>query len=161
MLDQKKLQEILDYCPVTGTFTWKIKRQGIRRPEAGVLNNNGYWIVKIDGRPYRRARLVWFYVHGRWPIEEIDHINMNKLDDRIGNLREATRSQNIANAPKRSNNSSGYKGVSLKQGKWIAVIDTRRIGGTRHHLGCFSTPQEAHLAYKNAACHIYGPYARY
>lgn len=71
-------------------------------------------------------RLAWFYVHGRWPTADIDHINGNRDDNRLCNLREATRQQNIQNSKRRSDNRSGIKGVCWveSRGYWLASVKT-------------------------------------
>lgn len=104
----------------------------------------------VDYRYYYAHRLAWFYHYGEWPEGEIDHLNRNKTDNRIANLRDATHSvnvQNQLNAP--SHNTSGLMGAmwnSQKQ-KWQAAIVTR---GRRKHLGFYSQPIDAHKAYMAA-----------
>lgn len=82
---------------------------------------------------------------------------MDRSDNRISNLREATRSQNAMNARKQRDNTSGFKGVSRWRGKWQAKIQR---DGKQRFLGAFSTPQDAALAYKNAAINLHGEFAR-
>lgn len=77
--------------------------------------------------------------------------------NRIANLRQATRSQNMANARQKANNTSGFKGVHFLRGKWQAQI---QIGGRRIHLGCYLTPEVAHMAYRIAAKKHFGEFAR-
>lgn len=98
MISQEKLIEMLDYDKITGILTWKISRSGIAIGQiAGYRAKNGYWYIKINGKMYSRARLVWFYMTGEWPKAQIDHINGIRSDDRLNNLREATHSQNQMN----------------------------------------------------------------
>lgn len=154
MLDQKRLQEVLDYCPTKGEFTWKVRISGRRTvgQKAGGCHRTGYWRIQVDGKIYGRGRLVWLYVHGVWPREQIDHINLNKADDRISNLREATPAENTYNRSKNKNNTTGYTGVQLKRKKYVALIKGR-------YLGRFNTPEEAAFAYQTAARQLYGEYA--
>jgi hypothetical protein len=160
MLTQERLKELLDYDPETGIFTHRVSRG---RRVAGVVTNcattGGYIKLSICNKRYYAHRVAWIYVHGRWPSEQIDHINHVTSDNRIANLREATRSQNSANSGPRRNNKSGKKGVFfLRQtGKWRASIrkDKRRI-----YLGCFDTVEEAHASYAAAARDIHGEFAR-
>ena len=89
---------------------------------------------------------------------EVDHKNHDTLDNRRSNLRVATSSQNRANTVRRTDNKSGFKGVSPFQGKWRATI---RENGKHKHLGRFSTTEEAHQAYCAAATRIYGEFANF
>src|SRR5262249_22527605 len=95
---------------------------------AGSTNSQGRFQVRVDGRLYQAHRLVWLLHTGRFPVGEIDHINGDPLDNRISNLREATRAQNTANAKRRRDNSSGYKGVSRNGNRWSAHVGGRNVG---------------------------------
>lgn len=105
--------------------------------------------------------MAFLYVHG-WLPEEVDHINNNgpKDDNRICNLREATKSKNQFNRGRTKNNTSGFKGVQFKKdiGKYRARIKNNLKD---IHLGYFSTPEEAYEAYKEAALRLHGEYARF
>jgi HNH endonuclease/AP2 domain len=90
--------------------------------------------------------------------ETVDHINGDRKDNRRDNLRIATQSQNCANKKKLKSNTSGYKGVHLYRGKWKSSI---RANGKQIYLGSFSTPEQAHEAYKAAAIKYYGEFARF
>lgn len=89
---------------------------------------------------------------------EVDHINRNKLDNRKENLRLATTSQNHANKPKQSNNTSGYKGIHWRKNrnKWIATI---QVNKNRKYLGCSSDIKEVVKIYNEAAKSYFGNYA--
>lgn len=115
--------------------------------------------IGIDGRQYLASRLVWLYVHGEWPSKNVDHINGDAADDRICNLRLAEQSQNMANIGRPAHNTSGFKGVSFDKTrqKWVAQIKENK---THHFLGRFSTPEEAHAAYCEAAHRLHGDFAR-
>ena len=150
MLNQTELRSLLNYCPDTGLFTWVSTRCG--RAMAGNVagtNSNGYIHIKIGNSIYRAHRLAWLYTHGCWPRDEIDHINGDRKDNRILNIREATKAQNNRNTGISKNNTSGYKGVSRIRGKWRARIGIE--GGKQMSIGHYSTPYEAHLAYEEAA----------
>lgn len=104
-------------------------------------------------------RIAWYMATGVDPIDfELDHINGDKTDNRICNLRRATRADNNRNQTKRKNNTSGYKGVSWSKtySKWVAYIG---VDWKRQHLGYFDTPKGAHVAYKDAANKLHGPFA--
>ena len=146
-LTVERLREVLDYCPDTGVFTWKIRTNSRVKvgDVAGCLDKDGYLRIQIDSRLHFTHRLAWFYVTGEWPPDQIDHINGIRDDNRIANLRAATRSENGQNRRKpQANNTTGYLGVTRHRGKFLAKI---RLDGKRKHLGLFNTPEEAHAAY--------------
>ena len=112
--------------------------------------------IRIDGKGYQAHRLIWLYVNGAWPVNEIDHVNGVRNDNRISNLREVTNSQNLQNQRKPSlNNTSGFLGVSAYGGKWLAQI---KLSGKKQHIGYYDTPAEAHAAYiaKKREIHPFG-----
>jgi len=162
-LAPERLRELLRYDAETGTLWW-IARIGSVVPgqQAGKAGNRGYVKLKID-RVYCVAhRVAWVLHHGH-PIPrgmQIDHINGDRGDNRIANLRLATGSQNKWNAPAHKTNRSGFKGVTLHKasGLWVATI---KANTTRHHLGYFRTPEQAHAAYKAAADRLHGEFARH
>lgn len=143
----ERLRELLSYDPATGELRWSIRRGNVRAGSlAGSLDSHGYLRVSIDGRFYKAHRLVWMHVHGAWPAGEIDHINMVKTDNRIANLRDATRSENQKNTLLYRRNSSGYRGVcwSKQKNRWQAMISEN---GRLRHLGYFDCPESASAAY--------------
>lgn len=160
MITVERLKEVLEYDPSTGDFRW---RQTLgRRAKAGNVAgcrsaSKGYAEIQIDGKLYKRHRLAYLYVHGYLP-SEIDHVSRERGDDRIDNLRPATRSQNRANSSLHSNNTSGAKGVTWhsKQRKWNATISVNR---KRIHLGCFDDIGLAADAYRAAAIKHFGAFA--
>lgn len=148
----------LDYDATAGKFTWRVTRMKGR--VAGAVQHNGYRAIKIGPKLLLAHRMVWFVEHGKWPDGSVDHINGNKDDNRIVNLRLATKSQNAANAKRYASSQSGVKGVSFRGGKtptWMARI---AVGGKRLYLGCFSSPELAHAAYLDAAKKYHGDFAR-
>lgn len=98
-LTRERLSEVLEYDAIVGEFRWKKPTSPRMRvgSVAGTINHDGYRVIAIDREHFRAGRLAWFYTHGRWPEPEIDHINRIRLDDRIDNLREATRSEQLRN----------------------------------------------------------------
>ncbi len=165
-LTLERLQEALRYEPKTGLFFWKIRRQGIGGKyyevgsSAGHLNGpEGYWCICIDRKRYAAHRVAWIIMTGEWPDHEIDHINLDRSDNRWVNLRAADDKQNSANRPVRSDNRLGVKGVSLtNSGKYQSSI-TR--SGVCHYLGQFETIDEAKAAYDKAAKVHHGEFARF
>lgn len=152
MITYERLLEIIDYDSLTGIFTRKVKvgRNCRLDKPLGRLNTRGYLDCKIESKIYSLHRLAWFYVTKNWPIDQIDHINCIKTDNRFENLREATRSQNMCNKNKMKHNKSGYKGVywDKQSSKWKAQITINKV---QKCIGSFDDPLEAHNAYCNAA----------
>lgn len=156
MLTQKRLHYLLRYDPKTGEFTRNIARPGYRAgTKAGSITSKGYIEIKIDGRSYLAHRLAWFYTHGRWPKQHLDHRDRVPSNIRLGNLREANKSLNGANVGIQKNNTCGFKGVCRDHGKFRASI---RYHGKRRHLGTFRTAAEAHIAYVIAAKKLFGDF---
>lgn len=167
------LVSILDYNPETGIFVWRERPvEHFKRPQdsrmwnfrysgktAGWKTDTGYIIITINYVYYRAHVLAWLYETGVYPKTKIDHINLIKTDNRICNLRLANDSQNSCNSGKRPNNTSGYKGVTYHKigKKWQAQIE---LNNNYIYLGLFSTAQEAHQAYCEAAIKHHGEFAR-
>ncbi len=107
-----------------------------------------YRRLMYKGFEYREHRLIWFYVYGNWPTE-IDHINGDGTDNRLINLREVTRSENMRNTKLRSDSTSGICGVTwLKdRSKWLARVVG--IDGKRLYLGCYESKEQAEEAVLN------------
>ena len=151
LLTAMRLRELLSYDPETGVFTRLVKAaQRVRVGDiAGHKAPTGYWVIKIDNVSYRAHRLAWFYMTEAWPAADIDHIDGNKANNRIANLRDVTRSVNVQNAKRaRSSNKSGFLGVSQHESGFQAAIRTEN--GKRHYLGTYQTPELAHAAYLSA-----------
>ena len=141
------VRKCLDYDPGTGIFRWKINsaNQVKSGMVAGYVGSYGYINIRIKGRSYKAHRLAWLWVHGRFPANEIDHINHDRADNRIANLRLATRLDNTRNNSRHRHNTSGVNGVHFnkKSGKWVAYISVRK---KKRHLGRFCTLDEAAAA---------------
>lgn len=158
MLTSERLRELLHYNPETGVFTRRqtVGPKALSNQKAGCMRPDGYLVFRVDGRLYRAHRLAWLYSRGEWPAIEIDHINRNPSDNRMCNLREATRSQNVANTKKHIGNASGFKGVYSHHSRWRAEIF---VTGKKRHLGVFDTPEVAAGAYLAAAQQSFGEFA--
>lgn len=140
------LKKALIYDTNTGLFIWSApKKKVVVGAVAGSLQPTGYIAIKLNGVAYLAHRLAWFYVHGKWPLDQIDHINGVRDDNRLSNLRESTRSQNHQNKIAPCTNTSGAKGVSWskKDGAWRARV---KLEGKEHFLGNFSTVEAASAA---------------
>ena len=156
------LKSILKYEPDTGEWTWLI-RKGIhvyKGQKAGFIGpEKGYVLIGIDRKLYLGHVLAYFYMTGEWPKDEIDHKDINSLNNKWNNLRAGTRQQNSFNMGLNSNNTTGFKGVSWKKKakKFVAYIqlDYKKI-----HLGYFLNKIIAARAYDRAAIKYFGEFAR-
>lgn len=156
------------YEPETGNLIWKplpspIHRQKIWNARyagtiAGKLDERGYRIVFIDYKPYKAHRLIWTMVMGEAPPGQIDHINGDKDDNRLVNLRLANNGENQRNVRRRRDNKTGFKGVGYRKdtGRFIAMIN---VDGERHYLGQFDTPEEAYAARCSIIEGLHGEFA--
>ena len=141
-----------------GTLTWKAGRK-LAGKLAGAVELHGYRQVLVGRKYFKVHRIIWFMAHGRWP-KELDHINGDRSDNRLKNLRKVTRFQNVANSKLRSTNRSGVKGAwwDKERGKWMSQIEHR---GYTTSLGRFETKEAAHAAYRKAALRLHGEFARF
>lgn len=158
MMNQHDIKSLLQYDPETGIFTWlprpwltgKANTWNIRfaNNPAGGFDDRGYVQIRINGNHIRAHILAWIYVYGFKP-KELDHINQNKSDNRIANLRELDRSGNMQNTPLRSHNTSGCTGVSWDKRRktWEAYVSVKH---KKHSLGSFKRYDAAVSARKQA-----------
>lgn len=147
MLTQERLKELLEYNSDTGEFTC-IKDSGTKWKAGKVAGHhhwNGYIVIGIDSKSYKAHRLAFFYMTGKWPTHQVDHINGKRSDNRFVNLREATPSQNQQNLKKaKGDTRTQVLGVTRNGTKYIAQIGLNK---TRVHIGTFNTLKEASTAY--------------
>ena len=161
MNTQERLKKVLSYDPDTGVFTWLTRpNNSIRVGDiAGCIDSStGYRVIRVDKVLHYAHRLAWLFISGCLPNEEVDHIDRDRLNNKIENLREATSKQNKANMRVGSRNTSGVKGVSWnkKMGKWSV---TANISGRSTNFGCYADKDEAAMIYRNAAIKEHGEYA--
>ena len=147
-MEHSELLNNVLYDPQTGIFIRQVTAgNSLAGSTIGNIDKKGYLKAMVLGQYVKLHRLAWFYVHGVWPSQQIDHINQVKTDNRLANLRDCGTAANCLNQlGKRSNNKAGYQGVHkiTKTGRYRAACS---IQGVKHHLGVFLTPEEAHQAY--------------
>jgi hypothetical protein len=150
ILTRERLLSLVTYDPATGRFMRLVdtyRKGALAGTNPGRVHANGYLYVSLDGYRYLAHRLAWLYVRGEWPAEQIDHINCDRTDNRIANLRAVSPRVNSENRRSaQSQNLVGLRGVSWHDHckKWRARIMVR---GVEHRLGQFDTAEDAHAAY--------------
>lgn len=168
-LTYAQVSQLLKYEPETGKLfwlprpvemfpseplrkTWSTRYSG--KETFTAIDSNGYRVGSIFGRMYKAHRVVWLVHKGSWPAGEIDHINGDRADNRIVNLRDVSPSENHRNQRRRSDNSSGFCGVRWhkRDQKWMAQI---KVYGKWSHLGYFENFEDA-VAARLAANTKYG-----
>ena len=153
-LTAEEVRQLLDYDPSTGELRWKVSRGRAKAGGiAGSKTSQGYREITVNRQRFFVHRLIWLMTHGRLPKEELDHINGQRSDNRLENLRECSRVENLQNLRgKRRNAKTPYMGVIKNskgrkgQPRWSAAI---RVNKKRIYIGSFDTPEEAHEAYLN------------
>lgn len=163
-MEPSAVRDALDYDQETGVMVWRSispYHKGKIGAEAGTVTPSNrdkcYHNITICGRKYKRSRLAFAWMTGRWPEHQIDHINGNSLDDRWSNLREATPLQNAWNHKRRAKKSALPMGVrSNPSGRYSArlAVDKRMI-----QIGTFDTIEDAERAYAEARERYYGQFA--
>lgn len=151
MLTAQRLRRVLEYLPNTGEF----RRIEVHRKHpqyfgkvTGWLTSSGYQSIQVDGCKFMAHRLAFLYMTGRWPPEDIDHIDGDRSNNRWANLRPTSRAVNLQNQRRaRSNNIAGFLGVKLHRKRFQARI---RVNKKEIYLGVFDTPEQAHAAYIEA-----------
>ncbi|RTY61958.1 HNH endonuclease [Pseudomonas veronii] len=148
-ISHEELKSVLAYDADTGQFTWLVNSSA--RVQAGrsagyMRKRDGYIVVRVRGHGYSAHRLAWFYTHGVWPVV-IDHIDRNRSNNAMENLREATASQNGMNTGIRELNTSGYRGVTWNKAarRWQAQA---RLNGRNFYLGVFESAVMASEVYE-------------
>lgn len=172
-LSIEKLRLLLTYDQHSGVLTWKRRARELFKTDGshkgwntahagkstGGPDPRGYLRVSIGGYPYLAHHLAWAIAYGEWP-GVIDHINRNRADNRIENLRKCSHSENQHNRVQCRTNKSGYKGVSFhaQRNRWRATIF---LNSKQRHLGLFDTPDAAHRAYCAAAKLLHADFANF
>jgi hypothetical protein len=160
-LTQEYLKSILDYDLDIGIFTWKVnKSKKSKIGDAAGWLDNGYTKIEINHKPYNAHRLAWLYVYGEMPKNLVDHIDGNRSNNKISNLREATYQKNSENYKTPKTNKSGVKNVSWykKLDKWVVSISIRNAKKT---IGYFDDLELAELVAVEARNKYRGGFANH
>jgi hypothetical protein len=171
---QEYLHECFEYDSQTGMLTWKNRPEHhfqtkksqlhFKSAYAGKLVDNdageGYYRVCIDGSRYKVSRIVWKLFKKVDPLNLIDHINSNRKDNRIENLREATHVQNAQNKKVSILNKLGLKGVYYRKKEKAYYVEIK-VNKLRKKVGSYKTAEEAHKAYCEAVTIYHDEYANF
>jgi hypothetical protein len=148
-ISHRKLLELLHYNPDTGAFTWiKYRRGVLKNREAGYIKDQKYRVIRIDGHSYYAHRLAWFYMTSEWPENQIDHIDIDGLNNRWDNLQQVT--NRVNNLNKQKGPKSGFHGA-VQIGKRFR--SQGKLNGKQLFFGTYDTPEEAHQVYLEK-CHV-------
>lgn len=135
-----RVREVLHYSPETGVFTWKVNRGRAKAGDrAGYTHPDGYRRIRIDGAQYLEHRIVWLWVYGLMP-NQTDHIDHDRQNNRLSNIRNVDRKTNSQNKSMPSNNASGVTGVRFRHSKYFAQINS---DGVWYNGKCRSSIEEA------------------
>ena len=163
-ITKERASELVCYCPDSGRLTWRARPDSAFSSvrvariwntkyagrEAGQIGSRGYREVWLDGHIYKGHRIAWLMAKGQWPDGDIDHVNGDRSDNRLCNLRDVSRSVNAQNQRRaKATNVSGLLGVSYRKrtNRYLAQIT---LGERCVYLGSFETAEKAHEAYLNA-----------
>jgi hypothetical protein len=161
LLTQEYLKSILDYDLDTGVFTWKVnKSKTAKAGDVAGWSYNGYREIEINNKKYKAHRLAWLYVYGEMPKNLIDHVDGNRSNNKISNLREATYQTNSENYKTPQTNKSGVKNVSWYKNlnKWVVSISVKQTGKT---IGYFDDLELAELVAIEARNKYRGEFANH
>lgn len=167
----QQLRSTVSYDPETGDFFWLPKQRSEFKDDrsfnawntrflgkfAGTSEDDDYRRLRINKRLYFKHQLAWLHFYGEAPDGEIDHIDLNRSNNKITNLRLASHSENMCNTPMRSHNKLRVKGVCEDMGFYKAQL---KIGGKFVLRKRFSTIEEAKAAYDDAVQKHHGEFAR-
>jgi len=151
MITQERVKALFDYNELTGELSFvETKGRGKRKDKmVGCITKQGYLVVWAEKRSYQAHRLIWMHFYGKEPVNGIDHIDGNKLNNAIINLRDVSQQENTKNRRKSKNNTSGFVGVfwDKNKDKWRARVNVNKKAV---YLGYFSCKGDAITARKKA-----------
>lgn len=143
-LTQKQLKELVHYDPKTGFITRKTSMPGKSRINRIITKkcDQVYLRIRVLGKQYKVHRLIFLYMTGKFPVNDVDHINRNSTDNRWKNLRDVSRSYNTRNCKANNASKSGIKGVNYNKAKntWLVRVC---INSKPIHLGNFRNKEDA------------------
>lgn len=157
--DAEAVRRALRYDARDGTFVWTgVQASYLAGRPAGSINRLGYVMIKIGRRSFAAHRVAWLFQYGVWPKAHIDHIDRDRSNNRISNLRLASPLENQMNSAPRRHNTHGWKGISYqpRHKAWLAQIT---ISGRNHNLGRYKDPIDAAAAYDRRAHAEFGEFA--
>jgi hypothetical protein len=166
----KRARELFIYEPDTGALRWRVDRvsklrsgNNITRVRAGDIagttQSQGYRSVYMDNRQHLAHRVIWLIVHGEWPPHQIDHINGDRLDNRLCNLRAVRQHENMLNRGAQSNSKTGVKGVSWDKREQRFVVRLK-VAGKYRSFGQYRTLEEAVSACARVTAEYHGGFSR-
>ena len=147
------LRKFVDYNPDTGLLTWRLHATRAAKvgkslgTVVGKLPDKGYIVITLFGTTYQAHRLAWLHYYGQFPEKQIDHIDHDRTNNKLSNLRESSLHTNMKNKSLYVTNTTGYSGVTPHGNSWLARIG---VDGTKVLLGTFRTFDEAVAARKAA-----------
>jgi hypothetical protein len=161
MITQERVRHLFNYLPDAGQLIRLVRTSNRVHigDDAGSASHRGYRKVHVDGKRYYEHCVIWLWMTGEWPRDQIDHIDMDASNNRWGNLREASQTENNANTHIHIDNTSGVKGVYFDKERnlWAAQLHIHR----KHiFLGRFNSRNAAHEAYKDGARRYFGDFCR-
>ena len=148
MLTHARLLELLHYDPLTGHFTWRVKRSQnvLAGDRGGHLHVKGYVRIGVAGGSYWAHRLAWLYMTGEWPVGQVDHIDGNRTNNAFANLRDVPQTINMQNQ-RVGRADSTHPLLGVGKPRWGGFRARIKVNGREQWLGTFSTPEAAHEAY--------------
>jgi hypothetical protein len=156
MIDQETVKKLFYYDAETGMLIWRNGNKRNVKPwqEAKALNGLGYYSVKIQNKSYPVHRIIWLYVHGIFPDQDIDHKNRIRNDNRLCNLRSVSRTDNCQNISLPRHNKSGHIGVSWikRHEAWTVYV---KVNKKNKWLGCYKNLDDAVAARKAGEAKYY------